>query len=437
MTDFRPLSTELAGKQTSVLSPLSSVLRLLYSVFCILSSDAFASDVDKYIGQLKDSNEDVRYEAVVALGDLADPAGILPLKEAVGDRAMLVRHAAAESLVQIGGRQVEEIFREFVGVSSVERRRLGAIGLGLIGGGESSFEVLTRLVQDSNWEVRWASLFALGALGDLRAKGVLEKAGGEDSNEEVRKVAKEALGKLAHQIRWYHSLDEGFELGKKLDQKLLVLFQIPSESHCKALRAQLVQPEAVEFCRKFVSVRVNPKLEPEWVERYSIQGVPTLLVLDAQGAILNRIDGLISFEELLSVLRRYSTMSSEMEKWARASQLMDSQDFAGAIPLLEDLSSEGDKRPLISLYLGFSYGKVGQHAKAVNVLESFLAVFPDFEDRDKGLYCLALSYLALGRMEEAERNLNELKARFTGKSTAIAAEEILERIKDKRRESKV
>ena len=419
---------------------IDSMKKMLWTMVIILcSSVVMGADLDQLTSQLKSSDENVRYEAVAGLGDLADPQAIPELKKLLKDPSMLVRHGAVESLVQIDGPEVERIFQEIAQSGNIEWKRLGAVGLGLIGCSEESFQLLLQMTGDVNWQVRWASAYGLGSLGDSRAESVLQLISKTDSNEEVRKAAQQSLEKIKSQTRWYHSLEEALRSNQKEKKFIFVLFQIPNSIPSKMLKNQILsQPQIIDRLRNFVCVRMNPKVSLESVEKYRVQGVPTILLLDDQGALRDRMDGLIEIKQFEEKIKKWSEGLKDQDvdqinqKWILANELLDAERFAEAVPLMEELVLQGRINAQVLLYLGYSYGKLGQHSKAVEILERLLKEYPDFKEKDKGMYCLSLSYLALGRLDQAQSTLKILKDQYHELPTGQVAETLLLKIEEKK-----
>jgi HEAT repeat protein len=68
-----------------------------------------APALEPLIGALKRGDRDVRQYAAVTLGQIGNAMGVVPLIAALNDRGMLVREAAAEALVRIGGPATEAL----------------------------------------------------------------------------------------------------------------------------------------------------------------------------------------------------------------------------------------------------------------------------------------------------------------------------------------
>lgn len=413
--------------------------KIFSAVFiALIPSIMMGADLDQLLDQLKSSDENVRYEAVAGLGDLADPQAIPELKKLLKDSSMLVRHGAVEALVQIDGPQVETIFKEISVSKSIEWKRLGAVGLGMIGCSEESFQLLLEMTKDENWQVRWASAYGLGSLGDSRARSLLGSMSQTDSNEEVKKAAQQALEKLDNQVRWYHSLEDAIQSNQREKKLIFAVFQIQNSIPSKILRTQILnQPQIISLLKQFVCVRINPKVSSEWVEKYKIHGVPTILLLDDQGKDEDRIDGLIEFKQFEQKVQQWAQGSVKEDsdeanqKWILANQLLDNERYAEAVPIMEELVLQGRMNAKVLLYLGYSYGKLSKHSNAVEVLERLLKEYPDFEEKDKAMYCLSLSSLALGNTRHAKNILESLKNNYSEKPTGKAAEALLSKIKEK------
>jgi TolA-binding protein len=78
--------------------------------------------------------------------------------------------------------------------------------------------------------------------------------------------------------------------------------------------------------------------------------------------------------------------------------------------------------------LGFALGKRGQYAQAVYSFERLLERWPEFKDKDKTLYCLGLSRLALGQKDKGRAALEQLVREFPDSSTVKGARQALEKL---------
>ena len=81
--------------------------------------------------------------------------------------------------------------------------------------------------------------------------------------------------------------------------------------------------------------------------------------------------------------------------------------------------------------LGFALGKRGEYAQAAYSFEKLLERWPEYKDKDKALYCLALSDLAIGKKEKGRARLEQLLQEFPNNSIAKSAQTALDKLKVK------
>jgi len=81
--------------------------------------------------------------------------------------------------------------------------------------------------------------------------------------------------------------------------------------------------------------------------------------------------------------------------------------------------------------LGFVLGRRGQHAQSAYCMEQLLAKWPEFKDKDKALYCLGLSQLALGQKDKGRATLEKLVSEFPDSATVKSAKSALSKLGDK------
>ncbi|XWN35587.1 MAG: sister chromatid cohesion protein PDS5 [Roseivirga sp.] len=179
---------------------------------------ASASVLQPLLRALEDSEEDVRYAAVEALGALvkATPYHAEHAREAlilaIGDSDVDVRRAAVEALGALVEATPEHAEHALKALTSAIRNseshvRSGAVeALGALveaapQHAEAVLEALTSAMEDSEWHVRRAAVEALGALvkaAPYHAEAVLEALIRvlRDSDSDIRRAVAEALGEL-------------------------------------------------------------------------------------------------------------------------------------------------------------------------------------------------------------------------------------------------
>jgi HEAT repeat protein len=183
------------------------------------------NDVRGLIRLLTSEDLNVQYDAVEALGELADPVSVPALIHVLTkDRYSAVRWKAAESLVKIG---------------------------------EPSVEPLIVALSDPDEDVRWKAAIALGEIKDPRAiEPLLQLL--TDSDNYVRSRAAYALGRIGQPsvIPLIHALNEGDEhlrwgaaiaLGKIHDPRAIAPLIHALDDTCEHVRTEaLASLEALE-----------------------------------------------------------------------------------------------------------------------------------------------------------------------------------------------
>lgn len=181
-------------------------------------------DVHGLISALTHTDPDIQYEAVEALGDLRDPIAIPPLATLFsGDGFSGVRWKVAEALAKIGKPAVDTLiaalahpdddvrWKAAIALGEIQDPRaidplLGlltdpdrfvksraAIALGMIG--DPAVEPLIRALREGDGNLRWGAAVALGRIRDIRATEPLIRALA-DKYENVRAEAAAALAAI-------------------------------------------------------------------------------------------------------------------------------------------------------------------------------------------------------------------------------------------------
>ena len=111
--------------------------------------------------------------------------------------------------------------------------------------------------------------------------------------------------RAATPVTWLHDLDEALAAAKAGGRRVLVDFETVWCMPCKTMD-QWVWSDAEVAARidaGFVGVKLDGDLEEAIVDRYEVAGYPTMLILDAEGAVEQRAVGYRSSAEMIAFLR--------------------------------------------------------------------------------------------------------------------------------------
>jgi TolA-binding protein len=298
--------------------------------------------------------------------------------------------------------------------------------------------------------VRWSAALALGQSGRTEAIAALQDVAKSDEAESVREAASEAVTKLQSTIPWLRSLPAALKQAKGLHKPVLAYFFVRGSDVCQQYEeGVLADKSVVDAAQEFVPVRIDAARNADEARRFDVRGAPTILILDAEGNEMSRAPGLMDTKTLLGKLA--PTRAGKLSfREARRLALKDPSDVQANWKVAETYLEEGREdlaephlRNVIDhdeenqhghtahaiFALGFGLGKRGQYAQAAYSLEYLLKRWPQFKDKDKALYCLGLSELALGHKDKGRAALEQLIAEFPESSVVKPAQQSLEKLK--------
>ncbi|AMY11780.1 Regulatory protein BlaR1 [Luteitalea pratensis] len=152
------------------------------------------SSLDAMIGALGDADAEMRQQAAFALSRYDSPRARQALAGALKDRAAEVRQQAAFALGALRAKESVDPLLGALADTDPEVRGQAAFALAQIRDPRAA-DALMVAAKDSNAEVRTQAFFGLAQLGDPRAKD-LAIAALKDESPEVRRVAAMALANL-------------------------------------------------------------------------------------------------------------------------------------------------------------------------------------------------------------------------------------------------
>ena len=153
------------------------------------------TSVDALVAALKDSSADVREQAVFALGQIKESRAGDALAATLKDADADVREQAAFALGQLRYRAAVEALGASLKDSSASVREQAAFALGQIRDARA-VDALVVALRNESASVREQAAFALGQIGDARAIEGLTAAL-KDASAEVRRQAAFALGQIS------------------------------------------------------------------------------------------------------------------------------------------------------------------------------------------------------------------------------------------------
>lgn len=147
---------------------------------------------------------------------------------------------------------------------------------------------------------------------------------------------------IAGSIQFYHIGVEDAKVLAQRENKLIFIDTYATWCKpCKQMDIVFTDPAVGDFFNQnFINVKVNmdDHLGKEVSEEYDVVWLPTLIILDRQGNVKNKIDKLLSASELLQVAREVLQSGA-----IYAEQTLDSNPFNNTVQIL----TEEEEKPFI------------------------------------------------------------------------------------------
>ena len=362
------------------------------------------------------------------------------------------RADAADTLTKIGGARVEKQFREMLASPSPEKRQVAVVGLLQVSDTAEDLELVQTALKDDNSTVRWSAVTALQSAGRAEAIPWLEDVAKSDTVNSVREAATEALGKLRSGIHWMTALPDAEKQARRLKKPILAYFFLRDSEFCQKLEEGVLADKAVvDVAEEFVCVRIDAAKQADDARKLDVRGAPTILFLDGSGNEMSRVAGLADKNQLLAKLdeakrskltfreaRRLATQNPAdvQANWKVAETYLEEGREDLAEPNLRNVINNDEPNQYgytdkAMFALGFALGKRGEYAPAAYCLEKLLERWPEYKDKDKALYCLGLSQLAIGQKDKGRARLEQLLREFPNNSIAPSAQAALDKLKAK------
>lgn len=121
-------------------------------------------------------------------------------------------------------------------------------------------------------------------------------------NEAKQKTATKEGG-----IKWVYSMDEALKLSKQSGKPIMVDFYADWCGWCKKLdKDTYADAKVVDLSEKFINTKINTDNDKFNAHKYKIRGLPTILFLDSDGQVLQRIGGYVGPEGMIKVMEAIS-----------------------------------------------------------------------------------------------------------------------------------
>jgi len=105
-------------------------------------------------------------------------------------------------------------------------------------------------------------------------------------------------------LKWYNNLDSAIAEAQKTNKLIFVVFSASWCPACQQLESETLVNEKVtqKLSQSYVAVKIDVDTNPELSSKYEVYSIPTLIIMNANGVEIKKIEGYQSPEQLLSVI---------------------------------------------------------------------------------------------------------------------------------------
>jgi thiol:disulfide interchange protein len=108
----------------------------------------------------------------------------------------------------------------------------------------------------------------------------------------------------AKTIKWQTDFDKAAESAKKSHKPMMVDFYTDWCGWCKKLdREVYTDKRIVELSAKFVNVKVDGDKQPKLIDKYNVEGYPTIVFYNSKGKEVSRIVGYRNPDDFLAAMK--------------------------------------------------------------------------------------------------------------------------------------
>jgi thioredoxin-like negative regulator of GroEL len=248
-------------------------------------------------------------------------------------------------------------------------------------------------------------------------------------------------------LEWNRQYGSALEMAKKSGKPILLDFQASWCGPCRVMEREVwTDQKLVEQSRRFVCISIDIDRNKEIAANYNVSVLPTIIFADSWGNKLTRHEGFMGVPQIKQMMEAFPSDFSALHQWNEV--LADDEKNSEALYQvgefyrrnnLPDLSliylkqalktkgadSDRQLREKILIGTGLTYLKWRKYKDAQKTFEQCLKEIADGSQADKALLGVVTSQVYLGKLEEAERTFESLKARFPNSpSVKLAGENI-------------
>lgn len=253
-----------------------------------------------------------------------------------------------------------------------------------------------------------------------------------------------AFASTAHsteQIHWIKTYNQAVVEANKSAHPIFVDVYADWCVWCHKLDQEAyVNPKFVQYMKGFVALKLNSEDNGEGsrlAEKYEIDGLPSMLVLDANGNLLNKLSGYMQAEEIIQEVQRVQSLLDMEKKDPRneeanfllAKEYIDREMYAQAEArfqrTLKSSTTSAVQKEKAQFSVGLAEYYRGELNPALQMLEAYYKAYPNGASNEDALLLLSQIHIEMKSNEKALKYLREFMKKYPKSSNADRAKQVL------------
>ncbi|TGN19206.1 tetratricopeptide repeat protein [Leptospira idonii] len=249
---------------------------------------------------------------------------------------------------------------------------------------------------------------------------------------------------------WESSIKKGLERSKSENKPILIDLYADWCGYCKVLEKEIFPDKEVEkVLEGFVTVRLNGEEFPNLMQKYGIEGYPTILYIDQYSNFLTKITGLSTKKTILDTSQKVLAspdleivLKNELNRKPNSSSIQfrlgtyyyHKKDFENAkvyLKLAADSEIPKDKSVQEDALFNLSliHVQMEDWKQSASSWKSFLDKYPKSKNSVTAELCYGLSLKEVGEKKLAKKILTEVRPRLDDPEDIHSVDEALEAIR--------
>jgi thioredoxin-related protein len=248
-------------------------------------------------------------------------------------------------------------------------------------------------------------------------------------------------GFSADKIGWLKDPDQALQQAKQTLKPLFVDVFADWCTWCHKLDQDVyTNPKFVQYMKNHVMLKVDSEDNGKgthFAEKYQVTGLPTLLVLDSNGGLINRITGFMFADSLIGQIDKIERLlAKEQNKsgdlhatYELANEYIEREMYPEAqlrfakIMASGSASKEQKERAQFSTALALYYQ--GKLQPALTALNTYYSTYKDGNSNEDALLLLSQVHIELNSNTKAMKYLREFMQKYPKSGNAVRAQQVL------------